>query len=645
MVFQIPIFESVMIIISIMLLMLVLLCCCYLPAFVVFHDHSKPLTFAHAWIYTAVGFGGLAVLGICCKASDLDMRISALPGILISAYGIKMFRLSCIPRISLVGMNAPGSLFAILASVIGFLYIFIPGIRMGLGDYPASFFNVDTSIYLAQVHSLMRYDTWPPPSLWMLGEAVGYHYGSQVVCAVLSSLTGVAPHIIAFLVYAPIVQLAAISTAWLIVGCFFPLSGSLSACRCGVPFIMFGAYYPIVNLLSFPMHPSLDRLLQLFPDPQAYGGGYPMLSSLFGVFASLASVYCVQRFSSAACQRLLVFLVGVMIVFKSPYFIVLGAGFGLWTLFEIRKTHQYSLIWGPVLSLGVAFCLYTMSMQATGFTTVIVPGQLSGAELLLLDVKRMFGVYSMAGVLTIVTLGKAVGHGYAWRYIVCYCLPALAFVNLFGITRAGKLGGDLFQVLGVLPLFVGMFTLTLVLENWRALKKLIQVIVVMILVLAILPPLGHRAYHTWGLIVAPETEHEYVDNRALAQALLHIPVKGSLIVTSDFRYPAQKYRRDLQQMQFPALFGHQMYASHFAGRNADSETQRVLQDRLALQLRFRNDPWDVELEHIAKEKGWTHLVIHLGSPHASKIPLPLLFENEMYQVYRFKHVNLSPENT
>jgi hypothetical protein len=137
--------------------------------------------------------------------------------------------------------------------------------------------------------------------------------------------------------------------------------------------------------------------------------------------------------------------------------------------------------------------------------------------------------------------------------------------------------------------------------------------------------------HTFIPLVAPEYGHEYVDNRPLAEALATIPVNGSVIVTNDFRYPAENYTKDLRQAQFPALFGHQAYAINFVyERYPDSRK------RLALQQRFRNPEWDPELERIAGRLGWTHLVIRRAAPHPKEIPLPLVFENEAYQVYEFK---------
>ena len=144
------------------------------------------------------------------------------------------------------------------------------------------------------------------------------------------------------------------------------------------------------------------------------------------------------------------------------------------------------------------------------------------------------------------------------------------------------------------------------------------------------PRRSHRATHTAIVLLRPEAGHEFVDNRAIAEALTRIPVADSVIVTNDLRYPADDFKRVFRQMQIPTLFGHQAYAA-----NTAYETYAEAPLRDALQQVLAADTWDSKIHQIAREQGWTHLLIHKPAPHPRAIPLVKLFENQRSAVYAF----------
>ena len=128
--------------------------------------------------------------------------------------------------------------------------------------------------------------------------------------------------------------------------------------------------------------------------------------------------------------------------------------------------------------------------------------------------------------------------------------------------------------------------------------------------------------------------HElYVDNTPIAEALATIPVEGSVIVTNDFKFPPGSKQSKNVQAQIPALFGHQAYAANFEFERYPDSIKR-----LELQQKFFQKPvWKHgRTETVAKQLGWTHLLIYRNAPHPASIPLLLSFENEFYQVYEFK---------
>lgn len=634
-----------MMVASIFLLLIVLLVCCFLPIFVIFHDRARALTFAHIWLYTAIGMGFLGVYGILCKFLGIDMRFSALPGVLIAIYGFKKYPLSYfIPQISFAGIKTVGAVCAIIASAISFAYIFITGVMMGTGSYPPVFFNVDTPYYLGQIHGLIRYDAWPPLSLSFLGGASGYHYGTQSVCAVISTLTGIAPHTAVFLVFMPLVQLAIISAVWLIVG---NLKSNLnsSAHWWGISFLLFTtSYYPVYpviysiykTLSQASLHWVVNSILSLAQDPLTFQqASYPMLSTHFGYLLAFGSIYCLQNYSSKVSRIFLALIVGIAIVFKSPIYVTLIFGFGSWTLYELLKTRRLSLLWPLILSIGVALCLNLIAKPGGDSSSwVFVPSQyfLENNERIL-DTIGTFLLYALPGLLLVIGWRKNnFIQKYSWMYPAAFIVPVLLFIKFFNLSIRGEFYSHIYQILTVMPAFIAMFSIALVFENWHKLSKLRQRAVITMMILIILLPFVHRGAYTGIIIFAPERGYQYAENYMAAEALANIPILNSVVVTNDFRYPLKNYHKvkDLRQMQLPALFGHQMYATNFKYERFDDSDRR-----LALQYRFRNDAWDPELENIAQEEGWTHLIIHRLSPYAENIPLHLIFENSEYRVYEF----------
>lgn len=625
-----------MIVISLFLLAMILIVCCFLPVLIIFHDRARTLTFAHTLFYLGVGMGFLGVFGMICKFAGIDMRFSVLPGAFIAIYGFKKYPISFfLPQISFSGIKNVGVIFAIAASAIRFIYIFIAGILMGTGPYPSVFLSVDTPYYLSHIHALIRYDTWPPMSLSFLDGSFGYHYGSQSICAVLSLLTGIAPHTITFILYTPIIELAIISTIWLIVGNLRSEKNSIIYWW-GIPFLLYLTYYRI-HVLKY----ICELLWNLSFNEAAYNAllfvketrsGYPMLGNHLAVLLVLGGIYCLQSYSSKVSRIFLALLVGIAIVYKSPYFVVLLFGFGLWTLFEVLKTRRLSLLYPLLISLVVALCLYIMVKPSGDHSFVFVPFQyFLGSKKSILKTLGSLLLFASPGLLLVILLRKKIKFNrQTWMYPVAFIFSTLIFLQLFGLSRDGNLSQDIYQVIDVLPIFAALFTLSLVAINWYKFSKILKWIITTMIILLTILPLGDRVRYIGVLLSTPEQGHEYADNHMLAEALATIPISNSVIVTNDFRYPAENYIRDLRQMQFPSIFGHQTYASNFAyERYEDSDR------RLDLQYRFRNDLWDPDLEIIAQEEGWTHLVIHRVSPHVEDVPLLLIFENSEYRVYKF----------
>jgi hypothetical protein len=126
----------------------------------------------------------------------------------------------------------------------------------------------------------------------------------------------------------------------------------------------------------------------------------------------------------------------------------------------------------------------------------------------------------------------------------------------------------------------------------------------------------------------PDSGNDFVDNRSLAEALAAIPTRGTVIVTNDLRYPAGNFTRDYRQMQIPALFGHQAFAVNYA--------HEAVEERRPLQQLLQEPRWSRAIPDAARMYHWTHLLIHKDYVHPADIPLEKIFENELYQVFRFQ---------
>jgi len=155
--------------------------------------------------------------------------------------------------------------------------------------------------------------------------------------------------------------------------------------------------------------------------------------------------------------------------------------------------------------------------------------------------------------------------------------------------------------------------------------------VIALLIYAI--PVQLIRYPVAGLeaLANPQRGDMNVDTNTLAEALQHIPIKGSLIVASDLRYPVSDYRYVDKNPLISSLYGHSCYFCNWDGeQDIPGAAQRLAEVRL-----LREERWPAELPDIATKNSWTHLLVHKDGPHAKDIPLPAIFENRDYIVYRF----------
>jgi hypothetical protein len=227
--------------------------------------------------------------------------------------------------------------------------------------------------------------------------------------------------------------------------------------------------------------------------------------------------------------------------------------------------------------------------------------------------------------------------------ILLMMVSPILLTNIFAVTD-DRIPGDVLletnfnQINDSLIISAGLLTALLICALLFKKKYYTIIISYSVVFIVLCLPIMHIFTLSWRFYHNPETGHEYVDNTAIADALKAIPIQNSIIVTNDFRYPADNYKRDLRQMQIPALFGHQCYACNFKYQIYEESSRRLKQQRL---LSLSN--WQSRLGRVAINNDWTHLLIHKKYLHPSNIPYSVLKENDQYIVYDLKTVDLSQE--
>jgi hypothetical protein len=333
------------------------------------------------------------------------------------------------------------------------------------------------------------------------------------------------------------------------------------------------------------------------------------------------------------------FLIGSAILVKTPAGLALVAGF---VLAEAWRAVIAKRLWPSPQAL----------MVGAVFMATLVPFFLVGSESSFRV--RLFPLYHLRGI---VSAGSLVGFVVDVLWLVLPALVVLtarikdperrsapllliglASILIVNTTRlehiaetGGGAGDDWLQILHSTPFLLHAFVLSLASRRWSRLGRQRRAAVLVTVALAIVPVTAAAARYSLMLLRSPESGHEFVDNRSLAEALAVIPTNGTIIVTNDLRYPAQNFSRDDRQMQIPAIFGHQAFAVNYAYEVVPSS-----EERRGLQKLLQQAEWSDAIPEAARTYHWTHLVIRKDYAHPDPIPLERIFENQFYAVFRFR---------
>jgi uncharacterized membrane-anchored protein len=550
--------------------------------------------------------------------------------------------------------------------VLFFGLVLWQGFRMAGGEYPQYFYNIDSAYYLGQVQSLVKSIDYPPPSLCNAGYSPGYHYAVQNMAASLSRFSGVSPHTCLFGFVFPILVFGVIGVIVLLKDVIAsdlpgPLYYAVMLYLGPIPIMtIITAVQTVVSDHSFT-NGWVILVRDLYISPKISAAYFPLLSSYLGYFLFMVIVYSVLNSHGKRMGLLLFISLTSLVAAKSPYFVAAGGGVGLIALLQTCKK-QYTLLAIALASLVSAVVLIFV-LSPEGSTTLRVSPWYYFVTLADRSVGAVFPVqatvflilkgsakYLLKWIMPIMVILYCLvvyqkkRDATFWHsvYVSCWLIAPLCFVNIFVLTSGTMTelynNGNIQQVLGLSASCFAIITV-LLLNSRMPLFGAKQARVFGIVGVILLGyPLSQQLYCYYNYLTGNWSGFQYVDNRNIAEALHQIPVAKTVLVSNDLRYPAYTDSDDLRQVQIPAIYGHQAYASNFKYEHAPGYEEKKKQYRL-----LQKTNWDRSLNKAVLENNWSVFLVKKGVPFPTDGPFDKTFENQEYAVYMFDLTQLRGE--
>lgn len=588
---------------------------CYFTGAVLFAHRAERNSIGLAIVWFVAGFCLISFFFLLSKViGSGTIAFTLLTSLIVAIWLLRKpeFRLKVEWRVSETG-------WALALIVLCSLPVLIMGMRMGAGEYPAEFFAADSPFFLQQVYALIRTDSYPPPSLETYGFSFKYHYGVQAFVALSSILTNLKPHFVMFAVVEP---LLAVLAGLLVYDICRRLTGRHSTALVCLLLVLLGLKQHFINYLD----PSWWRVVTFY---EMFNFRYPNVPDLAGLLLSLCAVRCVLEFDRRNMRLAALFFVCMLPVFKISYLIQISVGLALIYCYQMLRQFRLHLlleIAGVTIASTLIFFLFSQSTGTTdgvaefkmlGFVTMSMPWQ-----------NETIWILFCLVMITAMVTRHGLSEGTS-KLLMFAIVPYLLF-SLWSFANSNS-----YQIFELATKLAALFTAVYFVSAWFAGNRMFapQFVIGAVIVFALISPGAVSLInHIYIVTIHPEQGHEYADNRSVADALGHIPVENTLIVTNDLRYPANHYSRDYRQFQLAGIFGHQNFAS-----NLVYGFRREDMIRYAELLRlFQARTWDATLIGSIKEKfSITHLLIHKNYMHADYIPLNIVYENKDYVVYQF----------
>lgn len=512
-------------------------------------------------------------------------------------------------------------------------YVLMSAWLAGTGPFPEIILSSDDAVHLSMLQALLASDKVPPMSLTYVGGFKLYHYGALESAAHLVRLAGIAPHVALSYISKPLWMASVTAAGWIALRRLAERDSTF----------LVGAALLATTLRSSHdyMHPRLRNLTALL---QHLAGKdwekvpymqikLPHAASMAALSLSWLAVALMLTWESITVRLMVALIVGCLSVLDVFYFASTGLVLGIWSMWQAYRQRNLSPLLPPCLALAIGILSqHSTSSVAAGFSI--------GFTLFGNDYIRENSIDTLISCLPFFAM---VALAYFVNRTAKICELALVLsVNIISLvlianlltldySTAGDNNFNWVRWISLIPVLSGVaavFAWGGIFEQGRSWPKWMAIL---LLIYAV--PLQLIRYPVAGLqaLANPQRGDMNVDTASLAEVLRQIPVKDSLIVASDLRYPVVDYRYLDKNPLISALYGHRCYLCNW---NGDQDIAGAEQRFDEVKL-LRSDIWPPELNAIAAKNGWTHLIIHKDGPHAKEIPLPLVFENEDYQLYRF----------
>lgn len=619
-----------------MLLYGLLLILTYLAALDLIAESDRRPTLAEAAVSSIVGLTFLGFLLLIVRWASLPSSAMSFLLVALAAQAAWRRRNVLVPRLeSQFGLGLVTVVAVTLAFVLPCL---IGGTMMAVGDYPQVFFHADTPNRLQHAYEFIQDRGMPPLSLSNFGVESQTHFAAPAAAAAAALFTGIAAHSAFFLTLT--------AAAFGIVAAVSLLAASL---RPGPPFAL--AFALILGAAPLTVWDAGKVVKEGFSNPELFFNQFPDITILFGLFLFLVLLYACLNLTDLRRAFLATLATVLLAAAKTGYFPIAGLLLLSATLLRAWQCRDWRWLLLPVGTFIVGFAVTQITGSSVRVHLTFEPlffFSVFGDRALKHGLDLVLFLLPVAAYALVARRPGAASKEEVNRLLILGLTFAglLVFLNLIGNYTVHHDGtrepnSNILQPLKMMPKLLALAAVLALSLYWNPGRRHLNMAIVFCLSLIFMLPLAHRAIHALRLLVDPQSGHEYVDNRPIAEALVRIPIAGTVIVTNDLRYPANGFKRDRRQMQIPAIFGHQAYAVDTISYEsyADEMLTRVYPDaklRVAQQKRLAGDVWDPDFSRIAKEQHWTHLLIHKGASHPPEIPLPKLFENDRYAVYVFE---------
>jgi len=521
--------------------LLLVLALCYAAGAGLFAERSTRTEAGLTAVWFTAGMILLSFFFLLSKVVGVTLVFSlALPALVA---GLLLFRR---PDLGVRAEHGAGEWGLPLALILlGAAPVLIMGARMGAGAYPAEFFARDTPFFMQQVYALLRTESYPPPSLETYGFSFKYHYGFQAFAALASLMTGLKPHFVMFAVVHPLLEVLA---GIVVYDLCRRLTGQRGAALACLFLVLLGSrqYFYSYYLLD----PSWWRFLT---HEENFNFRFPNGPDAAGLLIALCALRCVLEFERRNMRLAALFFTCALPLFKIPYLIPVGLGIGLIYAYELWKRYRGHLlaeICGAGLLSALLYFVFSRNPGADGGTAIF---QLGGFVAMAMPWDNETLLILSAVIVTTAAVTRHAPSGLVGKVLFFVAAPYLVF-SVWRLEIENEY--QIFTLaVRLVALFMAVYLAAALLREGPH-RRYRRAAFAALLVVLTAPGLVSLFNHVYIVAAHPERGHEYVNNRAIADALVRIPLQGTLIATNDVRYPANDYARDYRQFQLAGIFGH-----------------------------------------------------------------------------------------